>query len=153
MSISDGLMWRYFELLSLNRSQEEIAAMKQKADEGAENPKNYKVELAQEIVERFHGKQAAIDALAEFERVHRQGELPENIAEVTLETSGDGIGIAQALKQAGLTSSTSEALRMIEQGAVKLDEVKVSDKGISLSRGITVIAQVGKRKFAKIIVK
>ena len=153
MSISDGLMWRYFELLSLNRSQEEIAAMKQKADEGAENPKNYKVELAQEVVERFHGKQAAIDALAEFERVHRQGELPENIAEVILEASGGGIGIAQALKQAGLTSSTSEALRMIEQGAVKLDETKVTDKGLTLARGVTVIAQVGKRKFAKIIVK
>src|SRR3546814_577695 len=127
--------------------------MKQKANKGEENPKNYKVELAQEIIERFHGKQAAVDALAEFERVHRQGELPENIAEVILEASGAGIGVAQALKQAGLTSSTSEALRMIEQGAVKLDETKVSDKGLSLARGVTVIAQVGKRKFAKIIVK
>ena len=153
MSISDELMWRYFELLSLNRSLEEIAAMKQKANKGEENPKNYKVELAQEIVERFHGKQAAVDALADFERVHRQGELPENIAEVILEASGGGIGIAQALKQAGLTSSTSEALRMIEQGAVKLDETKVTDKGLTLARGVTVIAQVGKRKFAKIIVK
>ena len=153
MSISDELRWRYFELLSLNRSLEEIAAMKQKANKGEENPKNYKVELAQEIVERFHGKQAAVDALADFERVHRQGELPENIAEVILEASGGGIGIAQALKQAGLTSSTSEALRMIEQGAVKLDETKVTDKGLTLARGVTVIAQVGKRKFAKIIVK
>lgn len=153
MSISDELMWRYFELLSLNRSLEEIEAMKQKANKGEENPKNYKVELAQEIVERFHGKQAAVDALTEFERVHRQGELPENIHEVTLDTHGAGIGIAQALKQAGLTSSTSEALRMIEQGAVKFDETKVSDKGLTLARGITVIAQVGKRKFAKISIK
>lgn len=153
MSISDELMWRYFELLSLNRSLEEIEAMKQKANKGEENPKNYKVELAQEIVERFHSKQAAVDALNEFERVHRQGELPENIHEVTLDTNGAGIGIAQALKQAGLTSSTSEALRMIEQGAVKLDETKVSDKGLTLARGITVIAQVGKRKFAKISIK
>jgi tyrosyl-tRNA synthetase len=150
MSVSDELMWRYFELLSLKRSQQDIASMKARAERGEENPRNYKVELAQEIVERFHGKQAAVDALAEFERVHRQGALPENIAEVTLTADGDSIGIAQALKQAGLTPSTSEALRMIEQGAVKLDETKVTDKGLMLTRGLTVIAQVGKRKFAKI---
>jgi tyrosyl-tRNA synthetase len=150
MSISDELMWRYFELLSLNRSTQDIASMKARAERGEENPRNYKVELAQEIVERFHGKQAAVDALAEFERVHRQGALPEEIPEVVLSGGEQGLGIAQALKQAGLTASTSEALRMIEQGAVKLDETKVTDKGLNLARGVTVIAQVGKRKFARI---
>lgn len=149
MSVSDELMWRYYELLSLNHSLQDIARMKERTVAG-ENPRNYKVALAQEIVERFHGKQAAIEALDEFERVHRQGALPENIPEVTLTIDGDGIGIAQALKQAGLTSSTSEALRMIEQGAVKLDEAKVTDKGLSLARGVIVVAQVGKRKFARI---
>lgn len=152
MSVSDELMWRYYELLSLNHSLQDIARMKERTVAG-ENPRNYKVALAQEIVERFHGKQAAIDALGEFERVHRQGALPENIPEVTLTAEGDVIGIAQALKQAGLTSSTSEALRMVEQGAVKLDETKVTDKGLSLARGTTVIAQVGKRKFARIQIK
>ena len=152
MSVSDELMWRYFELLSLNHSQQDISHMKERTVSG-ENPRNYKVVLAQEIVERFHGKQAAVEALEEFERFHRQGALPENIPEVALTIVGDVIGIAQALKQAGLTASTSEALRMIEQGGVKLDEAKVTDKGLSLTRGLTVIAQVGKRKFAKIIVK
>jgi tyrosyl-tRNA synthetase len=151
MSVSDELMWRYFELLSLKHSLQDIARMKERAVSG-ENPRNFKVALAQEIVERFHGRQAADDALAEFERVHRQGALPENIPEVTLTIDGNGVGIAQVLKQAGLTASTSEALRMIEQGAVKLDETKVTDKGLSLARGITVIAQVGKRKFAKITI-
>lgn len=149
MSVSDELMWRYFELLSLKHSLQDIAHMKERAVSG-ENPRNFKVALAQEIVERFHGRQAADDALAEFERVHRQGALPENIPEVTLVIDEGGMGIAQVLKLAGLTASTSEALRMIEQGAVKLDETKVTDKGLSLTRGITVIAQVGKRKFAKI---
>jgi len=151
MSISDDLMWRYFELLSLNRNATEIAAMKGLANRGEENPKNFKTELAQEIVERFHGKQAALDVLVEFERVHRQGELPENLPEVTLVVTGDGIGIAQVLKQAGLTSSTSEAMRMIEQGGVKLDGQKVVDKALQLNRGV-VVAQVGKRKFARITI-
>ena len=151
MSISDELMWRYFELLSLNRSAQEIVSMKERAAQG-ENPRSFKVELAQEIVERFHGKQAANDALAEFERVHKQGVLPEDIPEVALASGEAGIGIASALKQSGLTVSTSEALRMIEQGAVKLDETKVTDKGLILTRGVTVIAQVGKRKFAKITI-
>ncbi|HYD33817.1 MAG TPA: tyrosine--tRNA ligase [Methylophilaceae bacterium] len=150
MSISDELMWRYFELLSLNRSIDDIAEMKGRAMRGEENPRNFKVELAQEIVGRFHGKQAALDALSEFERVHKQGVLPEDIPEVTLKAADQGIGIAQVLKQAGLTASTSEALRMIEQGAVKLDETKVTDKGLLLASGVTVIAQVGKRKFARI---
>ena len=151
MSVSDELMWRYFELLSLSQTLQDISRMKERTVAG-ENPRNFKVALAQEIVERFHGKQAAVDALETFERVHRQGALPENIPEVTLTIDADAIGIAQALKLAGLTGSTSEALRMIEQGGVKLDESKVTDKGRSLARGVTVIAQVGKRKFAKITI-
>lgn len=152
MSVSDELMWRYYELLSLNHSLQDIARMKKRATSG-ENPRNFKVALAQEIVGRFHGKQAALDALDEFERVHRQGALPENIPDLDLSIEGDAIGIAQLLKQSGLTSSTSEALRMIEQGAVKLDETKVTDKALSLARGTSVIAQVGKRKFARIRIK
>lgn len=152
MSVSDELMWRYYELLSLNHSLQDIARMKERATSG-ENPRNFKVALAQEIVGRFHGKQAALDALDEFERVHRQGALPENIPDLDLSIEGDAIGVAQLLKQSGLTSSTSEALRMIEQGAVKLDETKVTDKALSLARGTSVIAQVGKRKFARIRIK
>ena len=151
MSISDELMWRYFELLSLNRSAQEIVSMKERAAQG-ENPRNSKVELAQEIVERFHGKQAAQDVLVEFERVHKQGALPEDIPEITLLAGDQGIGIAQVLKQAGLTASTSEALRMIDQGAVKLDEARVTDKGLNLPSGVKVVAQVGKRKFARITI-
>jgi len=149
MSISDELMWRYFELLSLNRSAQEIVSMKERASQG-ENPRNFKVELAQEIVERFHGKQAAQDVLVEFERVHKQGVLPEDMPEIKLLAGDQGIGIAQVLKQAGLTASTSEAMRMIDQGAVKLDEARVSDKGLHLASGVTVVVQVGKRKFARI---
>jgi len=151
MSISDELMWRYFELLSLNRTAQEIVSMKERAAQG-ENPRNFKVELAQEIVERFHGKQAAQDVLVEFERVHKQGALPEDMPEITLLAEDQGIGIAQVLKQAGLTASTSEAMRMIDQGAVKLDEARVSDKGLNLASGVTVVVQVGKRKFARITI-
>ena len=151
MSISDDLMWRYFELLSLNRSAQEIVSMKERAAQG-ENPRNFKVELAQEIVERFHGYQAAQDVLVEFERVHKQGALPEDIPEITLVAGDQGMGIAQVLKQAGLTASTSEAMRMIDQGAVKLDEARVSDKGLHLASGVTVLVQVGKRKFVRITI-
>ena len=125
--------------------------MKERAAQG-ENPRNFKVELAQEIVERFHGYQAAQDVLVEFERVHKQGALPEDIPEITLLAGDQGIGIAQVLKQAGLTASTSEAMRMIDQGAVKLDEARVSDKGLHLASGVTVVVQVGKRKFARITI-
>ena len=148
MSVSDELMWRYFELLSF-RPMSEIAAWKREV-EGGRNPRDIKVALAQEIVERFHGKSAATQALTDFEARFRHGEIPEDIAEVTLSTPEGGLAIAQALKQAGLTASTTEALRMIEQGGVRLDGERIGDRALKLASGTSVVAQVGKRKFARI---
>jgi tyrosyl-tRNA synthetase len=150
MSISDDLMWRYFELLSLEKSSADISAMRDKAVAGGENPRTYKVELAQELIVRFHSRKAASEALEEFEARFRQGAIPDDIAEFIL--SGGPLGIAQVLKQANLTSSTSEALRMIEQGGVKLNGEKVSDKALVLTSGEAVVLQVGKRKFARVTV-
>ncbi|GIK26092.1 MAG: tyrosine--tRNA ligase [Betaproteobacteria bacterium] len=148
MSVSDDLMWRYYELLSF-RSNEEIARFKDEIS-GGRNPRDVKVLLAQEIVERFHSRQAAEDALVDFEARFRQGAIPEDIESVGVVCEAGGMGIAQVLKQAGLTGSTSEALRMIEQGGVRLDGEKVSDRALVLKPGTTVVLQVGKRKFARI---
>lgn len=148
MSVSDDLMWRYYELLSF-RSNEEIARFKDEIS-GGRNPRDVKVLLAQEIVERFHSRQAAEDALVDFEARFRQGAIPEDIENVGVVCEAGGMGIAQVLKQAGLTGSTSEALRMIEQGGVRLDGEKVNDRALVLRPGTTVVLQVGKRKFARI---
>lgn len=148
MSVSDDLMWRYYELLSF-RSSAEIARFKQEVADGR-NPRDVKVLLAQEIVQRFHSRQAAADALADFEARFRQGAIPADIEEVSIACGADGQTIAQVLKQAGLTGSTSAALRMIEQGGVRLDGEKVSDRSLILKAGTTVVLQVGKRKFARI---
>jgi len=150
MSISDTLMWRYIELLSF----ESLATVKQWKTEvdGGRNPRDIKVGFAQEIVARFHGRPAAESALADFESRFRQGEIPADIATVQVAGGADGIAIASALKEAGLTASTSEALRMIAQGGVKLDGEKVADKALKLAKGASVVAQVGKRKFARITV-
>ena len=148
MSVSDDLMWRYYALLSF-RSNEEIARFKDEIS-GGRNPRDVKVLLAQEIVERFHSRQAAEDALVDFEARFRQGAIPEDIENVGVVCEAGGMGIAQVLKQAGLTGSTSEALRMIEQGGVRLDGEKVSDRALVLKPGTTVVLQVGKRKFARI---
>lgn len=148
MSVSDDLMWRYYELLSF-RSNEEIARFKDEIS-GGRNPRDVKVLLAQEIVERFYSRQAAEDALVDFEARFRQGAIPEDIENVGVVCEAGGMGIAQVLKQAGLTGSTSEALRMIEQGGVRLDGEKVSDRALVLKPGTTVVLQVGKRKFARI---
>ena len=148
MSVSDDLMWRYYELLSF-RSSEEIARLRQEVAEGR-NPRDVKVLLAQEIVQRFHSRQAAEDALADFEARFRQGAIPEDIEEVSIACGAESLPIAQVLKQAGLTGSTSEALRMIEQGGVRLDGEKVSDRALILMPGTTVVLQVGKRKFARV---
>lgn len=145
MSISDEMMWRYFNLLSF-RSLDEIAQLKRSAEEGR-NPREVKVLLAQEIVERFHDRKAAEDALADFNNRARGG-IPDEIAEVRL--SGAPLGIGQLLKQANLCASTSEALRMVEQGGVRIDSSPVSDKALKLSQG-TYVVQVGKRKFAKVV--
>ncbi len=147
MSISDDLMWRYFELLSF-KSIADVAAYKRSIEEG-ENPRNVKVALAQEIVARFHGAHAAERALEEFEARFRHGVLPEDMPEVILPTPGEGVPLVQALKQAGLTSSTSEALRMIGQGGVRLDGQKIEDKSLILLQG-AYVAQVGKRRFSRL---
>jgi len=144
MSISDTMMWRYYELLSF-RSLDEIAAFRKEV-EGGRNPRDIKVLLAQEIVTRFHSKQAAEDALADFNNRARGG-IPDDIPEVSL--SGAPIGIGQLLKQANLCASTSEALRMVEQGGVRIDGDNVSDKGLKVEAG-TFVLQVGKRKFARV---
>lgn len=150
MSISDDLMWRYYDLLSF-RSLAQIAHFKQEVAEGR-NPRDIKVLLAQEIVARFHSQRAAEAALAEFEARFRRGELPDDMPEHAVQSANGAIGIAHLLKQANLVASTSEALRMIEQGGVKLDGERVSDKALQLKAGNVVVAQVGKRKFARITV-
>jgi tyrosyl-tRNA synthetase len=117
------------------------------------NPRAIKVLFAQEIVERFHGSAAAKAAHEEFEQRFRHGVLPEDMPVVTLRSPNDGLPIAQVLKQAGLVPSVSEAARMIEQGGVKLDGEKVADKALKLASGTTVVAQVGKRRFARITIE
>ncbi|MGA9395069.1 MAG: tyrosine--tRNA ligase [Azonexus sp.] len=147
MSISDELMWRYFDLLSF-RNIAEIRQLKASVGKGR-NPRDVKVELALELVARFHSGAAAEDALAEFEARFRQGVLPEDMPELSLQTDAP-LALVQVLKQAGLTASTSESLRMIEQGAVRANGEKVVDKAITIAVGETVILQVGKRKFARV---
>jgi len=148
MSISDKLMWRYIDLLSFE-PLEVIARWRKQAEEGR-NPRDIKVIFAQEIVTRFHDKKAAENALMDFEARFKNGALPDVIPQYTLQAGDSGIGIAQMMKQSGLTASTSAAFRMLELGGVKLDGEKVSDKSLNLTKGRTVILQVGKRKFAKI---
>jgi tyrosyl-tRNA synthetase len=150
MSISDDLMWRYIELLSFE-SLATVGKWKAEVTQGR-NPRDVKAGFAQEIVARFHGRPAAAAAVADFEARFRQGEIPEDIPEFTIPAVGDGIPIPQVLKHARLTSSTSDALRMLEQGGVKLDGAKVSDKALRLAKGQTVVVQVGKRKFARVTI-
>jgi tyrosyl-tRNA synthetase len=148
MSVSDDLMWRYFELLSF-RDSGEIAQFKRSVAAGS-NPRDIKVLLAQELVARFHSRADAEDALAEFEARFRQGVLPEDMPELSVSGEGSPIPVVQVLKLAGLTTSTSESLRMIAQGAVRANGDKVSDKGLMFAPGELVVLQVGKRKFAKV---
>ena len=144
MSISDTMMWRYYDLLSF-RTIAEIAQFKRDV-EGGRNPRDIKVLLAQEIVERFHSRQAAEDALADFNN-RAKGGIPDDIPEVSV--SGAPLGIGQLLKQANLCPSTSEALRMVEQGGVRINGETVSDKALKVNAG-TFVLQVGKRKFARV---
>ena len=151
MSISDELMWRYFELLSF-RPQEEIAALRRACAEGR-NPRDAKVMLAQEIVARFHGQPAAEHALKEFDARFKQGALPETMPEITLQSNGAGLPIAQLAKQAGIVDSTSEALRLIAQRGLKLDGEVITDRSLVVPPGATVVVQAGKRKFARVAVR
>ena len=148
MSISDDLMWRYYELLSF-QSLQEIQQYKDAVEEG-KNPRDIKFNLAQEIVARFHNDNLAIKAKAEFIARFQKGAVPENITEQDIKTDNGEMGIAHLLKNAEIVVSTSEAFRMIKQGAVRIDGERISDKNLKIKSGTTHIYQVGKRKFAKV---
>ena len=150
MSISDVLMWRYFELLSF-RPLGEIEQLRHDVEEGA-NPRDIKFQLGQEIVTRFHDWAAAESAQANFIARFQKGAMPEEMPELTLTAEGGAIGIANLLKEAALVDSTSEAYRMIKQGAVRIDGERISDKGLALRAGSAHVFQVGKRRFARVTV-
>jgi tyrosyl-tRNA synthetase len=151
MSISDKLMWRYFELLSLQKTNADIKHMQQEIEKGA-NPRSFKVELALEIVERFHDKVSANTALKDFEQRFKAGAIPSDIKAITLYTDTNTLAIANLLQQAGLAPSTSEALRSIAAGAVKIDTVKIDNKQLQIPVNTTHIYQIGKRRFAKVTI-
>ena len=148
MSISDELMWRYFEVLSF-RSLEDIVGVKKAVADGM-NPRDTKFELGMEIVARFHDDAAATSARQEFISRFQKGAMPDEIPEKALDTVDGQLGIAHLLKGAGLVGSTSEAFRMIKQGAVKIDGERVEDRALHVQSGSTHIYQVGKRKFARV---
>lgn len=150
MSVSDELMWRYIELLSFESSTT-IQHWKQAVEEGR-NPRDIKVKFAQEMVTRFHSAHDADDALTDFEARFKRGALPDDIPETIIQTQESALPLTQLLKQTGLTTSTSEAIRLIKQGGIKLDNEKIEDKAIQITQGKTVIIQVGKRKFAKVTI-
>jgi tyrosyl-tRNA synthetase len=159
MSISDELMWRYIDLLSF-QPIESVEKWKKEIAEGG-NPRDVKMRFAGEIVTRFHGTRAAELAVADFEARFRHGELPDNMPEVTVKVPDGakktgagiaGIAVTKVLKESQLVASASEALRMIEQGGVRLNGEKVTDKGLSVRQGDTVVLQVGKRKFARVTI-
>jgi len=146
MSVSDDLMWRYIDLLSF-QTPTEIKQLKQSVADGR-NPRDVKVEFAQEIIERFHSKAAAVGAYEDFVARFKRNEIPDDIPLVEL--VGDELPIANLLKDAGLTSSTSDAIRMLKQGAVKIDGEKISDRNLKIAKGSECVYQVGKRKFARV---
>jgi tyrosyl-tRNA synthetase len=151
MSISDELMWRYFELLSA-RSMSEINQWRKEIAEGA-NPRDVKVKLAQEIVTRFHNSSAAEQAYANFTARFQRHEIPEDLTETVLANNGDALRVTQLLKQANLVPSTSDAIRMIQQGAVKINGERVDDTQCMIAAGESHVYQVGKRRFAKVKVE
>ena len=151
MSVSDELMWRYFELLSF-RSLQDIAALRQRVADGG-NPRDVKFELGTELVARFHSSQEADQARQAFIDRFQKGAVPDDIPDRPVSGDKDGIPIANALRDAGLVGSTSEGMRMIKQGAVRLDGEKVEDRALRLSVGSAMVCQVGKRKFARILVR
>jgi len=148
MSVSDELMWRYFELLSF-KTTGQIDALRQQVSEGG-NPRDVKFELARELVGRFHGQAAAGTAQDAFISRFKKNEIPDNIEEVTVQTPDGALGIANLLREAGLVVSNGEAFRMIKQGAVRLDGVRIEDRALEIPAGSTQVCQVGKRKFARV---
>ncbi len=151
MSISDELMWRYFELLSF-RGLDEIAGLKRSVDEGM-NPRDAKFELAREMVARFHDTAAAERAQQAFVGQFQKGGMPDEIPEFTLDAKDGALGVAYVLKGAGLVSSTSEAFRMIKQGAVRIDGERIEDRGLEIKAGSTHVFQVGRRRYARATVE
>ena len=151
MSISDVLMWRYYDLLSF-KTLDEIQGLKEQVAEGL-NPRDVKVELANEIVSRFHSAQAAKEAHTAFVNQFKLGEVPEEVPEVELVAPEDGIPIGVLLREAGLVSSTSDGLRLIAQDGVKIDGERVTDRGLKIQAGASILVQIGKRRFAKVKVK
>jgi len=150
MSVDDEKMWRYFDLLSFS-SISEIENLKKEVKDGA-NPRDIKFKLAEEIIERFHDKKAAETAQADFIQRFQKGAMPDDMPENEISVSDGKIAIGNLLKEAGLVSSTSEAMRMIKQGAVKIDGNKVEDPKLILEKGLSAVFQVGKRKFAKLTI-
>jgi tyrosyl-tRNA synthetase len=150
MSISDELMWRYIELLSFELPQK-MNEKKRSVEQGG-NPRDVKFDFAKEMVARFHGLQAAAAAAADFETRFKRDEIPENIPEVNLISESGGLTLSWLLKQAGLTASTSEALRLIEQGGVRIDGEKAANKSLTFGPGKRFVVQVGKRKFARVTI-
>ena len=150
MSISDELMWRYIELLSFELPQK-MNEKKRSVEQGG-NPRDVKFDFAKEMVARFHNLQAAEAAAADFETRFKRDEIPENIPEVNLSSEGGGLTLPRLLKQAGLTASTSEALRLIEQGGVRIDGEKAVNKSLTFGPGKRLVVQVGKRKFARVTI-
>ena len=150
MSVSDDLMWRYIELLSFE-SLQTIEDWRRRVAEGA-NPRDIKVRFAQEIVTRFHDQAAAKRALEDFEARFQKGAIPEEMHEISVPSVNGALPVPQLLKLAGLVTSTSDAIRQIAGGGVKLDGERVADKSVTVSVGATVVAQVGKRKFARVTI-
>jgi len=148
MSISDELMWRYFELLSFRQAQE-VETWKVQCEQGQLNPRDVKIMLAKEIIERFHSEEDAEAAEQQFMARFKRNEIPEDIPEAHL-SGQESYPIANVLKDIGLTQTTSESYRMIKQGAVRIDGEKIEDKSLVLAPGATMVVQVGKRKFAKL---
>ena len=152
MSVSDDLMWRYFELLSFQQAAT-VEGWRQEVDAGELNPRDVKFWLGEELVDRFHGAGQGKLARAEFEARFQRGALPSDIEEIEVTAGVQGLPIANLLKDAGLTTSTSDALRMIKQGAVRIDGDRVDDRGLMVARGTTHVYQVGKRRFSRVSVR
>lgn len=150
MSVSDELMWRYYELLSF-RSLDDVRRLRKEVEEGR-NPRQVKVELALEIVARFHDEKAAKKAEDDFNARFRRGEMPSEIEEKQVRVDGDSIPVAGLLKKSGLVSSTSDGIRMLKQGAVRIDSERVEDGAMPVPVGSTHIFQVGKRRIARVTV-
>jgi len=150
MSISDDLMWRYFELLSF-RPMEEINGFREEIEAGL-NPRDVKFRLAEELVERFHDRAAAIEAREAFIARFQKGAIPDEMPELKVASIDGALAIAQLLREAGLVQSSSEGLRMVRQGAVKIDGEKVVDPVLEIASGTTRVYQVGKRRFARVTI-